>query len=170
VLTFVLFTFIASATAQVVARQGAIPQPAVVKFNSPMILELPAAALAELHPGSEVAVSNDIRKYICDNDVSFTNLRVRKRFQSRREGLLQLVVSGFLTVRSSYDRSADVTIRLKKAEQVLASGTTLNIDAEEGRNTSFRVTSTVSDSRLRDAYLSDPQPTLEIVLTVRDNS
>jgi hypothetical protein len=166
----VLFIALGSAMAQVVARQGTASQPDVVKFNSPMILELPVSALAKLPPGSAVEVPNDIRKYICDNDVSFTNVRVGKRIQSRREGLLQLVVSGFLTVRSSYDRSADVTIRLKKAEEVLATGTTLNISAEEERNTAFRVTASMSDSKLRDAYLSDPQPTLEIVLTVRDNS
>ena len=168
--TFVLLIALGSAMAQVVARQGPLPQPDVVKFNSPMILELPVAALAKLQPGSAVEVSKDIRKYVCDNDVLFASLQVGKRIQSRREGLLQLVVSGFLTVRPSHDRSADVTIRLKKAEQVLASGTTLNVSAEEGRNTSFRVTATVSETSLRDAYLSDPQPTLEIVLTVRDNS
>ena len=87
-----------------------------------------------------------------------------------REGLIQLVVSGYLTVRSSYDRVADVTVRLRKTEKVLASGRTLRISAEEGRTTSFRVTASVPKATLRDAYSGEPRPTLEIVLAVRDNS
>jgi len=63
-----------------------------------------------------------------------------------------------------------MSLRIKKDNQTLASGTTLNIDAEELRNTKFSVTATISKPALEAAFAQGPPPTVEVVLRVHDNS
>lgn len=70
----------------------------------------------------------------------------------------------------SYARLAEVTIRLVKNGVNVASGTTPRISAEEGKTSSFRVKFTIPENELANAFSSDPEPVLQITLSVRDNS
>jgi hypothetical protein len=161
-----------SAQAQISARQGSTPQPKIESksFDSPMVLELPVPTLGEIELGKEIAFPLEVRKFLCDQHVSFSSLSLGKSYFDRREKRLQLTLSGYLTVRESYDRRADVTIQLVQGGKRLATGTTRNINAEEGRTSRFKVVAMIPEATLEEAFAAEPKPTLEITLVVRDNS
>ncbi|HSK78039.1 MAG TPA: hypothetical protein VLQ45_16425 [Thermoanaerobaculia bacterium] len=156
--------------AQIVARQGNDPTAQVVHFQTPMVLDLVVSALADLRPGKKLQFAGNFRRYVCDDDVFFSTLELTKRVHDRRTRALELELSGYLTVLESYDRLADVTVRLVKNGVNVASGTTPRISAEEGKTSFFRVKFTIPENELANAFSSGPEPVLQITLSVRDNS
>jgi hypothetical protein len=157
----------ATVSGQVTAHQGT---PEVTSFESPMVLDLPLPNIAPLAADSQLQLP-DTRKYVCDKNVSLVNLAITKRVKGHRDKIsTQLVVSGSVVVERSHDRRVDIALRIQSKDHVLASQTLHNLKAEEGRRSAFQVTLPVDDKVLRDASTSEPQPTLEITLTVRDDS
>src|SRR5687768_1692135 len=110
------------AYSQVTARQGETPRPPViVRFASPMILDLPLPSVLHLEPNAPIPLP-EVGKYRCDNDVQLLNLWIRKRYTGPRKARsLELLVTGSVLVSESYDRRADIAIRLKSGEAVLGS-------------------------------------------------
>lgn len=156
------------ATPQVSARQG-VDSPEVVNFNSPMVLDLTLPNIAAVPPDSQMQLP-DVRKYICDKNVSLLNLAITKRITGRKsEHSLELIISGSVLVEASYDRRVDVTARIKSGDHVLASQTLRNVSAEEDRKTSFHVAVPIAESDLASAYAGTARPSLELTLTVRDD-
>lgn len=166
----VLFSILLIATStsgQVTAHHGASE---VTDFESPMVLDLPLPNIAPLPADSQLHLA-DTSKYTCDKNVSLVNLVVTKRSKSHRgETSTEVVVSGSVFVGSSHDRRSDIALRIKSKDQILASQTLRNLKTEEGRRTAFQIALPVDDKALRDASASVPRPTLEITLTVRDDS
>lgn len=158
------------ATGQVAARQGVAPQPEIVNFESPMILDLPLPNVGPLGPHAQMQLAK-VRQYVCDHDVQFLNLAIAKQFKGPRKARsLELVVSGSVLVTDSYDRRVDIALRLRSGDDVLASQILRNQSAEEERSTPFRILLPIAESRLLAAYATEPAPILEVTLTVRDDS
>lgn len=158
------------ASAQAAARQGVAPPPEIQHFESPMILDLALPDVGALEPRTQMKLPS-VRKYVCDNDVTLMNLAVAKRYKGpKRSRSLDLVVSGLVFVEDSYDRRVDLALRLKSSERIMASGRLDNYSAEEGRTTKFQLFLPVDESELLSALAADPAPTLELTLTVRDDS
>jgi hypothetical protein len=166
-------TFLAMAQppeTQVTAKQGVSPEPEIVRFNSPMILELPLANLGTLEPGTRRKLPG-VRKYLCDNDVSFTTLYIEKEFRGRKKAReLTLVITGSIFVADSYDRLSDLAIRVKSRDRVIATHVTRGISTEEERTTPFRLVVPITEAALSEALAAEQDPVLELTLTVRDNS
>lgn len=155
--------------AQATARQGDSPSD-VVEFDSPMILELPLPAQKLLVAGTQVHLAN-VRRYICDDDVSLLNLRLGKGREERGSaGELELVVTGAVLVADSHDRRVDIALRLKSGDEVLASETLRNYSVEEGATRPFRLVLPVQESMLDAAYAAQPKPMFELTLTVRSDA
>jgi hypothetical protein len=154
--------------AQVSAHQG-VSSPDIVNFDSPMVLDLALPNIAAAPPDSQMQLP-DVRKYICDKNVSLLNLAVTKRISGRKsEHALELIISGSVLVEASYDRRVDVAVRVKSGDHVLASQILRNISAEEDRKTSFHVAVPITESALASAYAATVRPSLELTLTVRDD-
>jgi len=156
--------------AQVEVHQGPSAPSDLVNFASPMVLDLRVPSIARVPFGSQLQLP-DVRKYVCDRDVSLLNLTITKNRKSRRdEQDLLLMVSGAVLVANSYDRRVDIELRLKAADQVLVSQTLKNLSTEEERSTPFTVTLPITDAALRGAFTPQRGPTLEVTLTVRNDS
>lgn len=157
-------------SAQVAARQGVAPQPEVVNFQSPMILDLPLPNVAPLEPNAQMQLPK-VRQYVCDHHVQLLNLAIAKQLKgSRKTRSLELVVSGSVFVAASYDRRVDIALRIKSGDDILALQILRNNKAEEERSTPFRIILPVAEPRLLAAYATEPAPVLEMILTVRDDS
>ncbi len=155
--------------AQVTARQGTAPEPDLVRFDSPMVLEVPLKDVRQLEPGTERRLPN-LRKYVCDGDVSLISLAVEKVVTGpRKQRGIALAVTGAVFVGDSYDRWVDIGLRLIRGEKAYASGTARSISAEEERATPFRILIPLTDALLDEAF-TEGEPKLELTLTVRDNS
>ena len=155
---------------QVAARQGVAPPPEDVSFESPMVLELPLPNVERLQPDSQVKLA-EVRKYVCDKDVRIYNLTLGKQYKGPRKARsLDLVLSGSVWVEESYDRRVDITLGIKVGEEVLVSRTIRNQEAEERRVTPFRIVVPMDEAKLLAAYAAEPPPSLEVTLTVRDDS
>jgi hypothetical protein len=169
---FVAFSVLAmigmatAALAQVVARQG----PAVThKFHSPMILEVPLPNITRYPIGGLKTLGSDIPNYTCD-DVSLPSLTVEVKKRSQRKGnILVLEIAGGVLVPSSHDRLVDLIFIAKRGDAVIGRASVLNLDAEEGRTTSFRTDITLDEVQLREAFAAEPHPIIEMTVTVRDN-
>lgn len=158
------------ASSQVVARQGTPPPPKETHFASPMVLEFPLPDIRSLGPDAARRLA-DVRNFICDNDVRLLNLTIAKQYTGPREDRsLQLLVTGLISVGDSYDRRVDIALRLKSAEEAVATQTLRNVSAEEERVTPFRVVVPVDESALSAAYAAAQPATVELTLTVRDDS
>jgi len=159
-----------SAVAQVAARQGVAPPPAIVNFDSPMILDLPLPNVAKLDSDAQLQLPS-VRKYICDSNVQLLNLALAKEYKGpKKSRSLALVVLGAVFVTDSYDRRFDLALRIKSGDDVLAAQTLRNHSAEEERSTPFRILLPIDESRLSSANSAEPPPVLELTLTVRDDS
>lgn len=135
-----------------------------------MILDLALPNIAAIEPGGQLQLPK-VGKYICDNDVRLLNLAVAKQYRGPRKARsLELLISGAILVRDSYDRRVDIALRLKSGDRVLGSQVLRNYSAEEERSTPFRIILPVSEAELRHAFSSTPAPALELTLTVRDDS
>lgn len=155
---------------QVTAHQGTSPPSEIVHFASPMILDLPLPDLGSVDAGSQAQLPK-VRMYICDRDVSLLNLAIAKQYKGPRKARsLQLVISGSVFVAESYDRRVDIDLRLKSGDEVLGTQRLRNHKTEEGRSTPFRLFLPVDESRVIAALAAQPAPTLEVTLTVRDDS
>ncbi len=166
---FSALTMIGMATttlAQVVARQG----PAVThEFHSPMVLEVPLPNVTRYPIGALKALGSDIPNYRCD-DVSLASLTIEVKKRSQRKGnSLVLEVAGGVQVPSSHDRLVDLTFIARKGDTVIGRASVVNLDAEEGRTTSFRTDITLDEVQLREAFAAEPYPILEMTVAVRDN-
>ena len=169
-LSLTLLAVAGPAKTQVTARQGVAPEPEIVRFNSPMILELPLSNIETLEPGTKRQLPS-VRKYLCDNDVSFTTLYIEREFRGRRKAReLTLVITGSILVADSYDRLVDLAVRLNSQGRELAKSIIRGLSAEEERSTPFRLVVPISETALHEAYTAEAIPTLELTLTVRDNS
>lgn len=171
---FILAALIAAApvsgSPQPTARQGTAPPPQEVRFESPMILDVPLPQVTSIEPGSTLRLG-DMRKYICDNHVSLLNLTVAKQYKGPRKARsLDLVISGSVSVTDSYDRRVDIGLQLRSGEEKIAAQTLRNLSAEEERVTPFRILLPVDESKLAAAYSAEQAPLLELTLTVRDDS
>jgi hypothetical protein len=170
VLVLLMTTGLGAAFAQAAARQGVAPPPDIIKFESPMILDLPLPNVGAVEAGSQLQLPN-VRKYICDNDVQLLNLAIGKQYKGpKRARSLDLVVSGSVFVADSYDRRVDIALRLRSGEDVVASQILRNYSTEEERTTPFRILLPVVESRLLAAFSAEPAPILELTLTIRDDS
>ena len=89
---------------------------------------------------------------------------------SRKDRSLQLLVSGSILVGDSYDRRVDIALRLRSGEETVATQTLRNVSAEEERVTPFRIVVPVDESALSAAYAATQPATVELTLTVRDDS
>ena len=159
-----------SAIAQVAARQGVAPPPAIVNFDSPMILDLPLPNVATLDSDVQLQLPS-VRKYICDSHVQLLNLAIAKEYKGpKKSRSLALVLLGAVFVADSYDRRFDLALRVKSGNDVLAAQTLRNQSAEEQRIMPFRILLPIAESRLISAYSAEPPPVLELTLTVRDDS
>jgi hypothetical protein len=157
----------AAAPAQTTAHQGA-PDPHV--FHSPMVLETPLPDLTKLRPGQGMAVSSDVPQYVCD-DASLGAIRVEALAPSRREsGKRVLEFSDTVHVAKSHDRLIDITMAVKHGETVLARGSAKSLSVEEEDTRPFRVRVVMDSSEVAQAYASEPRPSLEITVVVRDNN
>ena len=160
----------AVAMAQVVARQGEAPPPQEKHFASPMILEIPLPNVTAIEPGSSLRLA-DVHKNVCDNDVTLRGLTVAKEYRGpRRARALQLVVAGAVLVTDSYDRRVDIALRLRSGDKVIGTAMLRNHAAEEERSSPFRILLPVDEPTLTAALAAEPRPTLELTLTVRDDS
>ena len=160
----------APALAQVVARQGTPPPPTETHYASPMILELPLPDVRPLQRGSTLRLA-EVRNYICDSHVRLQGLTIAKQYVGPKKARsLQLILSGSISVSDSYDRLVDITVRIKTGETTMVSHPLRNVSAEEERVTPFRIRVPVAEPRLESAYASTVPPTVELTLTVRDNS
>lgn len=158
------------ASSQVVARQGTPPPPQETHFASPMVLELPLPDIRSLGPGAARRL-DEVRNFICDNDVKLLNLTIAKQYTGpRKDRSLQLLVAGSILVGDSYDRRVDIALRLASGEETVAMQVLRNVSAEEERVTPFRIVVPVDESALAAAYAATPPATVEITLTVRDDS
>ena len=155
-----------AALAQVVARQG----PALThEFHSPMVLEVPLPNITRYPIGARKTLGSDIPNYTCD-DVSLPSLTIEVKKRSQRKGnTVVLEIAGGAHVPSSHDRLVDVIFIAKRGDTLIFKANVLNLDAEEGRTTSFRTDITLDEVQLRDAFAAEPHPTLEITVVVRDN-
>lgn len=146
---------------QVTARQG---PDTTRRFTSPMILE---ASLPVLPGFKRTQFGREIADFTCDGvslrDLSYHITGNRKA----ADRPTQIEFAGWVAVPNSFDREVDVVIAVKSHGETLGSRGTFRISAEEGRRTAFRVK--VPISRLR-GVTGDAAPTVEITLTVRDNS
>lgn len=158
------------ASSQVVARQGTPPPPKETHFASPMVLELPLPDVRSLDTDAARRLG-EVREFICDNDVRILNLAIARQYTGpRKNRSLQLLVTGLISVGDSYDRRVDIALRLRSGEEAVATQTLRNVSAEEERVTPFRVVVPVDESALSAAYAAAHPATLEITLTVRDDS
>ena len=169
IVAVILLLAAAPGPAQVTARQGTAPPPDIVRFSSPMVLQIPLTDVRQLEVGTQRKLPS-LRKYLCDENVSIIALYVEKiATGSRRERGIALSVDGTLFVSDSYDRLVDVGLRLMRNERVYASNTIRSISAEEERAIPFKVLLPVSQAVLDEAF-AEGEPKLELTLTVRDNS
>lgn len=173
--TFVLLVVLLAvaqipAVSQVVARQGTPPPPQETHYASPMILELPLPDVSSLEPGTTRRLG-EVRDFVCDQHVRLLNLTIGKQYTGpKKERSLQLLVTGSVLVDDSYDRRVDIALRLKSGEESIAMQTLRNVSAEEERATPFRVVVPVAEPALLAAYSAAQPATLELTLTVRDDS
>jgi hypothetical protein len=152
------------------ARQGTAPPPEEVRFDSPMILDLPLPNVTAIDPGSTLNLPN-VRKYICDSHVSLLSLTVAKQYKGPKKARsLELIVSGFVSVTDSYDRRVDIGLKLRNGDEKIGSQILRNLSAEEERTTPFRLIIPVDESKLTAALSAEQAPVLELTLTVRDDS
>src|SRR4029077_3589640 len=115
-----LITGSGAAVSQVVAHQGVAPPPETVSFQSPMILDLTFPDVSSLDPGSQMKLPA-VGNYVCDHDVRLQNLTVAKEYKGPRKARsLELVIAGGVLVADSHDRRADIALRLKSGDTVLA--------------------------------------------------
>jgi hypothetical protein len=154
--------------AQVTARQGA---PAATEFRSPMVLEVPLPDMSHLSPGTGKAFNRDIENYRCEG-ISLHSLTVRVKDRPRKSdtGTVTLEINGAVSIPPSNDRLVDIRFVAKKAEAILGTTSVTKLDAEEDRTTKFRATLRLDQARLIDAFSSDPHPSLEVTVTVSNNS
>ncbi len=170
VLTIVLLAAAQSLSIAQVAKQGTAPPPEEQHFASPMILDLPLPNVASIKPGSVLRLA-DVRKYICDQHVSLIGLTVAKEYKGPRKArTMELVVSGLVLVRDSYDRRIDLAVKIRSGDDELATQWLRNHSAEEERSTPFRILVPVDESRLTALHATEHPPLLELTLTVRDDS
>lgn len=158
------------ASSQVVARQGTPPPPKETHFASPMVLELPLPDIRSLDTDAARRLG-EVRDFICDNDVRLLNLTIAKQYTGpRKDRSLQLLVTGSISVGDSYDRRVDIALRLRSGDEAVATQTLRNVSAEEERVTPFRIVVPVDESALSVAYAAAEPATVELTLTVRDDS
>lgn len=158
------------AASQVVARQGTPPPPKETHFASPMVLELPLPDVRSLGPEAARRLG-EVRDFICDSDVRLLNLTIAKQYTGpRKDRSLQLLVNGLISVGDSYDRRVDIALRLRSGEETVAMQTLRNVSAEEERLTPFRIVVPVDEAALSAAYAAAQPATIELTLTVRDDS
>ena len=157
----------AASAGEVTVRQG---EPAAQQFHSPMILEVPLPSPANLPKGASRSTTPDLRKFACEGVViSQLEVLVTRR-PAGPSGTLSLEVSGTLHVPRSEDRHVDLVFVVKKGDTDLGRGERRKIDAEEGRHTKFKARITIRDAEFEDAFSQDPQPTLEITMSVISNA
>lgn len=160
----------AKADMQVAARQGTAPTPQEVHFASPMILDLTFPNVAPIEPGSTVRLP-EVYRYICDNHVLLRGLTVAKQYKgSRKARSLELLISGQVFVAESYDRRVDIALRLLSLNTEIAAQALRNLKAEEGRATLFEIRVPIDEQKLLAAYAAEEPPTLQLTVTVRDDS
>jgi hypothetical protein len=165
-----LTTALGPALGQVSARQGTAPPPVDVAFASPMVLELPLPNIEVIQPDSYVKLA-EVRKYVCDKNVRLFHLTLSKQYKGPRKARsLELVLSGSVLVEESYDRRLDLAVGIKGGDEVLGTQSLRNLSAEERRVTPFRIVVPVGEAKLLAAYAAEPRPTIELTLTVRDDS
>jgi hypothetical protein len=153
--------------AQVVARQG--PDESAYKFKSPMILDLPLADPLRLAVDTRAGVSNEIKRYTCD-DVSLASFTIERAAGPRHDdGRVRLAFAGSIHVPDSFDRRVDVDVAIKKDKTTLGSGSADDVKAGEGKYTPFHAMVLLDEAALKAAYASEPRPILEITVTVRDD-
>jgi hypothetical protein len=150
----------APAVSQVTARQGSHADTRQ-SFRSPMILEVPAAALLALERGERWSFP-EVADYRCE-DASFRSVAL-KRTGGAKE--LQFEVEGFLEVADSYDRTADVRIDLLDGERIAGGGAKGDIDAEERKTTRFWFKVKL-DAAATAALRASASPTVRLTLGLR---
>ena len=155
---------------QVTARQGTPPPPQQMHFESPMILDLPFPNVTSLEAGSSLRLA-EVYKYICDQHVLLRGLIVEKRYKGpRRARSLELVMAGQAFVAESYDRRIDIGLTILSGDSQIATQVLRNLKAEEKHATPFAIVVPVDEQKLRTAYAAAKQPTLQLTVTVRDDS
>lgn len=156
--------------AQVEARQGDAKQVRPNDFTSPMVLELPLSDLSSLADGELVEYQNEIRDFFCD-DVALRHFQIERQKTRGPDASTQVTfrVRGTLYVRPSHDREVALDITIGKGEEVVAETRLTEIEAEEKKRKAFKQRFVVSQSRLREAFSSEPVPTLRITMWVRDD-
>jgi hypothetical protein len=158
------FASCASADEIVVEHIRAEEEP-IQEFDSPMQLEIPAPWLPGISKGDTKNLSLELRKYVC-NDTHFRSLIVKKGKTRKSDGKMVTYVEfeGLLSVRESHDKIASLRFSLVKDGKEIGAVVENNIDAEERKNTRFKLKLAVPAEQLE----SGPPPTLEILLYVRD--
>lgn len=166
----ILFAAPLTVTAQVEARQGDAKEERPHDFTSPMVLELPLADLSALADGEIVAYQEEIREYFCD-DVALRHLQIerQKTRGSNTSSQVTFRIRGTLYVRPSHDREVALDISINKGDEIVAETRLAEIEAEEKKRRAFQRRFVVSQSRLVQAFSSDPPPTLRITMWVRDD-
>lgn len=147
---------------QATARQGAVDTTR--RFTSPMIVHAPLPVL----PGfKRTQFGREVADVTCD-DVSLRALSYQVTGnRTRQDRPTVLAFEGAVVVPPSFDREVDVLITVTRGGETLGSRGAFRIDAEEGRQTGFRVA--VPISRLEPFVAGEGAPAVEITVTVRDN-
>ena len=152
--------------AQVVAKQGErTKQPELQKFDSPMVLEVPLQ-LQRL-PAHAVRDLGKLSRYWCE-DAHLVGVKLAAVKVGKKESRFE--VSGFVQVRESYDRLANVRVDLTDGEHVVASGVDAKIDAEERKATAFRLRLEVPRDKVELLERVGDAARLVLTLTLKNNS
>jgi hypothetical protein len=153
---------------QVTAHQG---QQDPHEFHSSMVVEVPLKDITQLAPGQGFALTNDLAQYTCDDTSINGMLTVEAKKPGKTEtGKAVFEFTDTVHVRKSHDRLVDITFALKHGDLVLGKGSAPTMDIEEKDTRPFRVRFLADKAALRQAFATDPRPTLEITLVVRDNN
>ncbi len=165
-----LLLAVGESSAQVSAYQGEAKKNPVQEFESPMVLEVPLQELADLPTGKPKNIGSKLRYFVCEDTsvqaLVFTRGRNKKR-KGHRETPLDL--EGFLYVRPSFDRLANVELSVIKGDVVIAHDVQYRIDAEEGKRSRFKTSFKFPAEEFQAIFGEEPYPKLKIVLSVIDN-
>ena len=156
----------AALAAQVVAHQGEkAKEPEREKFQSPMVLEVPLQL--ERLPAHAIRDLGKLSRYWCE-DAHLVGVKLAAVKVGKKESRFE--VSGFVQVRESYDRLANVRVDLTDGEHVIASGVDAKIDAEERKATAFRLRLEVPREKVELLERAGDAARLVLTLTLRNNS
>lgn len=154
-----------SATAQVVAKQGAPRFDPAKIFQSPMILEFEAPRLQTLAPQTTWRIA-EVGEYRCE-DVWISFLNVRRADKGKKDER-RFEISGSVAVAESFDRFVTLRLEVLDGETVIGAITKNRLDAEERKVTPFEVKLEL-DPRKGAALAAATAPKLRLTVTLAKN-